>query len=141
MKNRRARPSYFAISGTKSHNCPVYYRTCCCQGVSHPLLVFVDYLRRKWQVIKVHVSFYAASNSVTHKYFAKSLLHLFTGAIDHKGFLRGRCTLCPCVAYKQAKISNKCAECCCPSSVHVSKGTLFTIFLPGRHKTSVYHLK
>ena len=49
--------------------------------------------------------------------------------IDHKGLLSGRCTLCPCVAYKQAKISNKCAECCCPSSVHVSKGTLFTIFL------------
>ena len=43
--------------------------------------------------------------------------------------LRGRCTLRPCVAYKQAKISNECAECCCPSSVHVSKGTLFTIFL------------
>ena len=42
--------------------------------------------------------------------------------------LRGRCNLCPCVAYKQAKISNKCAECCCPSSVHVNKGTLFTIF-------------
>ena len=33
------------------------------------------------------------------------------------------------MAYKQAKISNKCAECCCPSFAHVSKGTLFTIFL------------
>ena len=32
------------------------------------------------------------------------------------------------MAYKQAKISNKYAECCCPSSVHVNKGTLFTIF-------------
>ena len=49
--------------------------------------------------------------------------------IDHKGLLRGRCTLCPFVAYKQAKISNKCVECCCPSSVHVSKDTLYTIFL------------
>jgi len=59
-KNRRARPSYFAISD-QSHNCPVSCRTCCCQGVSHALLVF-----------------------------------------DKKN--------------KQAKISNKCAECCCPSS-------------------------
>ena len=33
------------------------------------------------------------------------------------------------MAYKQAKTSNKCAECCCPSFAHVSKGTLFTIFL------------
>ena len=33
------------------------------------------------------------------------------------------------MAYKQAKISNKCAECCCPSFAHVGKGTLFTIFL------------
>ena len=41
----------------KSHFCPVYCMTCCCQGVSHPLLVFVDFLRRKWQVLKVHVSF------------------------------------------------------------------------------------
>ena len=40
-----------------------------------------------------------------HKYFAESLLHLFAVAIDHKGLLRGRWTLCPCVAYKQAKIS------------------------------------
>ena len=33
------------------------------------------------------------------------------------------------LAYKQAKTSNKCAECCCPSSVQVNKGTLFTILL------------
>ena len=37
--------------------------------------------------------------------------------------------MCPCVAYKQAKTSNKCAECCCSSSVHVNKDTLFTILL------------
>ena len=33
------------------------------------------------------------------------------------------------MAYKQAKISNKCVQSFCPSSVHVNKGTLFTIFL------------
>ena len=37
--------------------------------------------------------------------------------------------MCPCVAYKQAKTSNKRAECCCSSSVHVNKDTLFTILL------------
>jgi len=104
-KNRWARPSHFAISDTKSHNCPVYHWTCCCQGVSHPLLVFPDCLRRKRQVLKVHVSF-------MNKF---SML----------------CTLCPCLAYKQAKISNKRAECYCPSSVHVSKGThIYNLFLP-----------
>ena len=59
-KNRRAIPSYFAISD-ESHNCPVSCRTCCCQGVSHALLVFVDFLRRKWQIIKA--TFVVTSNA------------------------------------------------------------------------------
>jgi len=51
-KNRRARPSYFAISD-QSHNCPVSCRTCCCQGVSHALLVFVEKTSRLGSRINV----------------------------------------------------------------------------------------
>ena len=58
---------------------------------------------------------YFASISLT------SLLRAVLGAIDHKGVLRGRCTLCSCVSYKEAKTSNKHAGCFCPTSVHVSK--------------------
>ena len=41
--------------------------------------------------------------------------------VDHKGVLRGRCTLCSCLGYREAKDSNKCGKCSCPSSVHVSE--------------------
>ena len=53
LSNENPDPSGWTIilcdQRDKSHNCPVYCRTCCCQGESHPLFVFFYYLRRKWQ--------------------------------------------------------------------------------------------
>ena len=135
-KNRRARPSHFAISGT-SHiivRCIIVGRVVVKEWVTLCWFLLIIYgengkFSKFTLVLWTNFKCYAVSNSAIHKYFAESSLHLFAGAIDHKGLLRGRYTLYPCVAYKQAKISNKYAECCCPSSVHVNKGTLFTIFL------------
>ena len=42
-KNRRARPLYLRPAGQVTY-CPVYCRTCCCQGVSHPLLDFLKFM-------------------------------------------------------------------------------------------------
>ena len=93
-----------------------------------PFFFSVNHLRRLWQVLTIQVSFvntmfclllyqlaYFAGISLT------SFLRAVLGATDHKGVMRGRCTLCPCVGYKEAKSTNKCAGCFChiaPTAKH-----------------------
>ena len=110
------------------HSLAIYHALRTLESVEHLFFSSVNHLRRLWQVLTIQVSFvntmfclllyqlaYFAGISLT------SFLRAVLGATDHKGVMRGRCTLCPCVGYKEAKSTNKCAGCFChiaPTAKH-----------------------